>query len=553
MADLKTRGISSGMFNTVNVEAAMIYHELAGSPGRVDTEDSSFGVITLADNAIVLFNFVTPDFVNDKFLKKRTKMWKHAVFFQGGRNSTATKVDSQFWIDQSYTFENPKRLHHFHYIYQHDAGCKLLKCNNIIASTLESAFLAQPSFNEYFQLNTRTNASQLKGGGYYASAFIGVFFVGILADRWGRKRAIAVGAILTLISGALLSASVNVAMFIAFRFLSGAGSSILLAGVPLWMNEVVSAKDRGPLVDIHGAMFQVGFAMSSWVGYGFYSITSRTIDAWRAPQAFQCLAPLITLAILPFLPESPRWLLLKDRVEEARQILSRSHSIEECNIELAQIHTQMQIDRSLNSSYVHIFRKSSYRKRAFLAICTCVMAQCSGVLVVNNYGPTIYASLGYDNDKQLLLSAVWSTFGVFCSFAGLTFVDRLTRPRLLSFGLFVYCGELFPSALRAKGLSLGVAGINLTNVLFLTVAPVAFSHIGWKFYLVFIITSGLSAVAILFLWPDTHGLRLEEIDALFGDNVGGLDESTVDGNLNVKGAVSSKLEDSSEHLEFAQV
>jgi hypothetical protein len=49
------------------------------------------------------------------------------------------------------------------------------------------------------------------------------------------------------------------------------------------MNEVVPAKNRGVLVDIHGAVFQFGFALSSWVGYGFYYLTSQTIDAWRGP------------------------------------------------------------------------------------------------------------------------------------------------------------------------------------------------------------------------------------------------------------------------------
>lgn len=142
-----------------------------------------------------------------------------------------------------------------------------------------------------------------------------------------------------------------------------------------------------------------------------------------------------------------------------------------------------------------------------------------------DYGPTIYSSLGYDSNKQLLLSAVWSTFSILCSVAGMGFVDKMSRPRLLTLGLigctvclivlaalvanisaspnfpllraavtmifiyaffwsgvlsgtqFLYCGELFPSHIRAKGLSLGVAGINLANIVFLTVAPVAFQYV----------------------------------------------------------------------------
>ncbi|OQV06735.1 hypothetical protein CLAIMM_11266 isoform 1 [Cladophialophora immunda] len=435
--------------------------------------------------------------------------------------------------------------------------------NNIISTTF-----GQPTFIKYFELDTRSNATELKGvmnGGYHAAAFIGVLFVGSLADRWGRKVAISVGALLTLIAGAGLAGSVHVAMFIVFRFVSGAGSSILLAGVPLWMNEVVPAANRGVLVDIHGAVFQFGFAVASWVGYGFYFLTTKSMDAWRPPLAFQCLPPIITLSIIYWLPESPRWLLMRGRVDDARSILLRSHTASEAQIELDRIQAQMSVDRTLNNSYIHMFRKASYRKRCLLAIGTCMMANCSGILVINNYGPTIYGSLGYDSEKQLLLSAVWSTFGIFCSFCGFLFVDRLPRPRLLTMGLsgcvvclivlaamianygssqnfvalkasvamifiyeffwcgvlsgtqFVYCGELFPSHLRAKGLSLGVAGINLANVIFLTVAPTAFANIGWRYYLVFIILSGISAIVIFFVWPDTRGVPLEEIAALFGD------------------------------------
>ncbi|KAG0650555.1 High-affinity glucose transporter [Hyphodiscus hymeniophilus] len=456
--------------------------------------------------------------------------------------------------------------------------------NNIISTTL-----AQPTFNEYFALKTRSNGTQLTGvmnGGFHAAAFCAVLFVGTIADKWGRKVAISVGAALTLFAGAFLSGSVNVAMFIVFRLVSGAGSSILLAGVPIWMNEVVPAKERGMLVDIHGAVFQFGFALASWVGYGFYYLSNDTINAWRGPlvfenevdrkAAFQCLPPIIILSIIYWLPESPRWLLMNDRYEEARQILLRSHSEEEAVVELAQIQAQMQIDRTLDRSYLHMFKKPSYRKRSLLAIFTCCMANCSGILVVNtnvisyqDYGPTIYASLGYDSSKQLLLSSIWSTFSVFCSFVGITFVDRISRPRLLMIGLggcmstlivlaalvanfgpgtnnhntaalkacvamifiyaffwsavlsgtqFVYCGELFPSHLRAKGLSLGVAGINAANVLFLTAAPTAFATIGWKYYLLFIILSGISIVVIGFKWPDTNGVPLEEISRLFGDD-----------------------------------
>lgn len=89
---------------------------------------------------------------------------------------------------------------------------------------------------------------------------------------------------------------------------------------------------------------------------------------------------------------------------------------------------------------------------------------------------------------------------------------------------FVYLGEIFPTHLRAKGIGLGIAALCAINIVWLQVAPTAFLHIGWKFYLCFIIPGTIMAVIILFFWPDTRRMPLEEIAALFGDEVEYVDQ-----------------------------
>jgi MFS family permease len=103
---------------------------------------------------------------------------------------------------------------------------------------------------------------------------------------------------------------------------------------------------------------------------------------------------------------------------------------------------------------------------------------------------------------------------------------------------FAYLGEIFPTHLRAKGIAIGVAGICLMNIIWLqcefdflsdlrgwgfglimgTAAPTAFANIHWRFYLCFIIPGCLSVVMIWFLFPDTLGIPLEEVAAIFGDD-----------------------------------
>ncbi|TKA76547.1 hypothetical protein B0A49_01803 [Cryomyces minteri] len=435
---------------------------------------------------------------------------------------------------------------------------------SIIATTL-----AQPTFIKHFELDTRSDATSListMNGLYQVGGLLAVFSISWFADTWGRKAAISASAVITLLSGALLAGSVNIAMFIVFRFTSGAGAFMILSAVPIWMNEVVPPKNRGMLVDLHGAALLFGYALATWIGYGFYFYTAESSNTWRAPLAFQCLPVAILLAMMPWLPESPRYLLMKDRFEEAEATLNKLHAPEEAAIELVQIRNQMQIDRVLPTSYWAMFARPSYRKRSFLALGTTCSIQFSGILVINNYGPTIYAGLGYSTERQLLLQGGWITLAFGAGVLALFVVDRLPRPKLIAIGIagcmaaliieaalvanfaaaatnvpalkaavamifvyvvfyevaldgtqFAYLGELFPTHIRAKGMNLGVAGICLMNIIWLQVAPTAFINIGWKFYLCFIIPGCISAVIIWLYFPDTWGVPLEEVAAMFGD------------------------------------
>jgi MFS family permease len=152
------------------------------------------------------------------------------------------------------------------------------------SASIISTTLSQPSFISYFALNTRADATAListMNGLYQVGGFLGVFSVSWFADKWGRRAAIGVSALITLLSGALLAGSVHVAMFIVFRFFSGAGAFMILSAVPIWMNEVTPPRNRGMLVDIHGAALLFGYMLAAWTGNGFFYLESP--NAWRAP------------------------------------------------------------------------------------------------------------------------------------------------------------------------------------------------------------------------------------------------------------------------------
>jgi len=97
------------------------------------------------------------------------------------------------------------------------------------------------------------------------------------------------------------------------------------------------------------------------------------------------------------------------------------------------------------------------------------------------------------------------------------FIFQIFDPICLSGPTWVYVGEICPTHLRAKGMCLASASVCLANVIYLQAAPVAFKNIGWKFYILFIVLCFIGAVCIWFIWPDTRGLPLEEVAAIFGD------------------------------------
>ena len=272
--------------------------------------------------------------------------------------------------------------------------------------------LAQPAFLEYMDLLTMINgktglneeANSLigaTGGVFQAGAFFGVLIGSWVMDKYGRKKGTIYCATLGIVGGVFLCAAQNISMFIVFRFFAGAGSFAFVGLIPVYTTELAPPKLRGFFVGMNAMGISFGYVLASYMGLAFYFAKSPAAQ-WRAPLGLALIFPVSILFLLPFVPESPRWLLMVGRVEEASEIVMKLHHVEGdpdqefARGEFYQMQKQTEFDMSLKPTWKQMFTKASYRKRTILACGFGFFGQSTGVLVINNYGPTIYRALGYD-------------------------------------------------------------------------------------------------------------------------------------------------------------
>ncbi|KEF52756.1 uncharacterized protein A1O9_11173 [Exophiala aquamarina CBS 119918] len=436
-----------------------------------------------------------------------------------------------------------------------------------------------PSFYSYFKLNTTgpnaTYANNIIGatnGIYSGGGIIGCLCLPWLADHIGRKRTIQITCLICIVAVVLQCGAVHVGMLLIGRFLGGASAGMMNCIVPLYMSEVAPPARRGKLVGLHGTLLVLGYGLAGWTGLGCYFEPNPQIQ-WRLCLALQLVAPLALILPSPKLPESPRYLLQKGRHVEALALLCRLHHSPEdphdimAREESVQIQRQLELDKSMPKGLVAIVRTPSLFKRYLLGVFVQCLAQSTGVLVVNNYQVILLNGLGLTGWLPLLLYAIYASWAAVLNLVAALIVDRAGRVRLLCIGItgcalmmtvytalvakysgttnktgqafavlflylfvtfyalcvdavsYVYCSEIFPTSLRASGMAASVTGLFATTLLYTQPAPQAFAVIGWKYYLIFIIVP-ICGVPFLYLFaPETKGLRLEEVGALFGEQI----------------------------------
>ncbi|KAK4569730.1 hypothetical protein LTR86_002698 [Recurvomyces mirabilis] len=398
-------------------------------------------------------------------------------------------------------------------------------------------------------------------------------FVPILSDRFGRKAPIIIGCCIMIAMAAVQASSQNLAQFEAARFFMGFGNSLAQLSSPLLLTEICHPQHRGRVTAVYNCLWNVGALICSWVSFGTQNINNDW--AWRTPTLLQGLPSVICITFIWFVPESPRWLLSKDKGDKAKKMLAYYHADNNMDdptvqFEYEEISETIRLEfmAKKSSSYLDFFRTKGNRYRLSLILTAGLFSQWSGNALTSYYANKVYksagvtsprAGLGLDGGNKVLSLIVSITCALLCDRIGRRpLFLAATGGMLLMFmcvticsaeyarsgkagvgyaiilfvwlhgvayafawsGLLVaYTVEVLPFKLRAKGLMIMNVAVQVALVINNYVNPLpwagAWKHTEWKLYCVYTAWIAFELVVVYFLYVETKGPTLEEIARLF--------------------------------------
>lgn len=384
-------------------------------------------------------------------------------------------------------------------------------------------------------------------------AVIGAATNGILADIFGRKKIIMATAVIFILGSILCAFAPNVYVLIISRIFVGFAVGIVNFVVPLYLSEISPKNLRGTLVSLYQWAITAGILFSYFIN----AIFAQAVYNWRWMLFAGVLPGLILFIGMCFMSDTPRWLVSKNREDEAKKVFNKIEPDIDTNKEIEDI------KNTLESGNDNKFRFKKWMIMPFVVGVGIMFAQiCTGINTIIYYAPTIFKTAGFDSN----LTAIYATTGIgvvnfVMTIVAVFFTDRLGRKPLLYFGLtgvmlslfalgtsFAFAGalgsslkwvavgslvtyiicfamslgpigwilvsEVFP--LKIRGIAMSICTVSNFAFNFFVVGsfPVLLHRIGgaWTFWL-FGIVSILCIIFVYFFVPETKGISLEQIES----------------------------------------
>lgn len=335
---------------------------------------------------------------------------------------------------------------------------------------------AKPFFEKYFQLNTEeligwANSCALLG------CLAGSMVSGAISDRFGRKTGLLLSAFLFAVSSILTGWAPNFAAFVVWRILGGVAIGMASGISPMYIAEVSPAQWRGRLVALNQLTIVLGILAAQIVNWMIARDVPEDATAemirlsWNGQYGWRWMFTAVAVPSVIFffsalmVPESPRWLVSKGRLDAARRTLARIGGSVYGGNALAEIQASLAETAGNQPRWTEVFAPA-YRRVLFIGVTLAVLQQFSGINVIFNYAEEIYRNAGYGVNDILFNIVITGAINLVFTLIAIATVDRLGRRPLMLLGL---AGTGLVHTLLGFAYSAGLRGI---FVLVLTLAAI---------------------------------------------------------------------------------
>ncbi len=409
-------------------------------------------------------------------------------------------------------------------------------------------------------------------GSALVGCVIGSSLAGSFSDRFGRRMTLLVAAALFLISAVGTAVPRTLTAFVVYRAIGGVGVGAAAMTGPMYIAELAPARLRGTLVSWNQFAVVFGMLVVYFVNYVIAGVGDEAWNAttgWRWMFGSESLPACLFLLLLLFVPESPRWLAKRGRLETAREILMKVDGAVHADAEMTEIESALRFE---GDSFRELFQ-SKWRPVLGIGIALAVLQQITGINVFLYFAPEILKTVaGTKTDAALLQTVLVGGVNLAFTIVAICKVDRWGRRPLMLAGYagmavalfalggaslsgeikvwvlgailgyiaafalsvgpvtWVLLAEIFPTRHRGRAMAIATFCMWAANYLVSQTFPMmdkqatlaAVFHHGFPFILY-----GLFAVsAVFFIWrfvPETKGRSLEEIESFWGRNDGATD------------------------------
>jgi MFS transporter, SP family, sugar:H+ symporter len=403
---------------------------------------------------------------------------------------------------------------------------------------------------------------------------IGAFFAGRLADRWGRRAVLILSAILFLLSAVGAGMANTSIVFIVARVFGGFAVGAASVMSPAYIAEVASARYRGRLATVQQIAIISGLFMAFLSNYLLAKAAGASTEtlwlghaAWRWMFWMMAIPSLIFLLLLLLIPESPRYLMVKGRRQDAENVLTKLYGPTEAKLKLQEIGDTLSDDHRPRLSDLVSKTTGKLRPIVWVGIGLATFQQLVGINVVFYYGAVLWQAVGFSENDALLINVLSGALSIGACLIALVLIDRVGRKPLLWIGsvgmavslavvtyafasagldasgklalsdsmgmlaliaanvyvvffnmswgpvMWVMLGEMFPNQIRGSGLAVAGAAQWTSNFAITMSFPVLLATIGLAgAYGIYTVAAVISVFFVLKYVHETKGKELEQME-----------------------------------------